>query len=485
MEGTDLLNKEINKYRPKVHFSPKANWLNDPNGMVYFEGEYHLFFQYNPNDTVWGPMHWGHAVSKDMVEWEELDIGLYPDELGQIFSGSAVVDWNNTTGFFPDKPGLVAIFTHHKDVDDQPVQTQSIAYSHDRGRTWTKYEGNPVLTDPKIVDFRDPKVFWDEPRQRWLMVLATGQSVRFYSSKDLKEWQFESKFGDDVGYQKGVWECPDLFELSIEGTDEKKWTLIVSVGDNQDHNIGSKTHYFVGDFDGTTFTPEHEDIRWLDHGKDNYAGVSFSDVPDSDGRRIYMAWMSNWRYANQVPSTGWRGQMTFPRSLSLRNVDGKYVVRQNPVDEIEQYSEAVEAIKDKLINSGQSEQFKLDGTSLDLSFKLDTTETEELNFTFVHSNEQETVIKFDFSKKEAILQRKDYSDVNIPDLYNEPQPMPFHGEDKLNLRLIIDSSSIELFTDDGLEALTSLNYLEQLPQELVISSIKGDVEIISGQISTL
>ncbi|GAA4058689.1 glycoside hydrolase family 32 protein [Amphibacillus indicireducens] len=482
-----MLEKEINLNRPKLHFSPKSNWMNDPNGMVYFEGEYHLFFQHNPKDTVWGPMHWGHAVSKDMITWEELDIALFPDQLGQIFSGSAVVDWNNTTGFFPDKPGLVAIFTHHlPGVDgERDVQTQSIAYSHDRGRTWTKYEGNPVLTDPKIVDFRDPKVFWDQPRNRWLMVLATGQSVRFYSSKNLKEWQFESKFGDDVGYQNGVWECPDLFELPIEGTDQKKWTLFVSVGDNPNYDVGSKTHYFVGDFDGTTFTPEHEDIRWLDHGKDNYAGVSFSDIPDSDGRRIYMAWMSNWRYANEVPATGWRGQMTFPRQLSLQTVEEDYFVKQLPVKEIEQQAQSVDVIESKLINETQSHQIELDEESMDIDLTLNTVNSEKIMLTLVYTEGEQTVIEVDCLANKITLQREHYGKEDIPELFNKNQSMPINGESELNIRLILDTLSIELFAHHGLATLTSLVYPEQPCKKIVVTSALGDLEIIKGRLMTL
>ncbi|WP_440894687.1 glycoside hydrolase family 32 protein [Amphibacillus sp. Q70] len=482
-----MLHKEINKHRPRVHFSPKANWINDPNGMAYFEGEYHLFFQYNPKDTVWGPMHWGHAVSKDMIEWEELDIALFPDHLGQIFSGSAVVDWHNTTGFFPEKPGLVAIFTHHLPGvnGERDVQTQSLAYSHDRGRTWVKYEGNPVLTDPDLVDFRDPKVFWDPPRKRWIMVLATGQSVRFYSSQNLKDWQFESKFGDDVGYQAAVWECPDLFELPIEGTNQKKWTLFVSVGDNPQYNVGSKTHYFVGDFDGTTFVPDHKDIRWLDHGKDNYAGVSFSDIPTSDGRRIYMAWMSNWRYANQVPTAGWRGQMTFPRQLSLQTVDGEDVLKQSPVKEIEQHAQSVQTIEKKMIKSSESHQIELNGISMAIDLTFNITNTETFTLAFIDREEQPIIVKVNGATQEVTLQRQYNDKEDIPALFNQPQLMSIGTDSELNLRFILDASSIELFADDGLSVLTSLIYPNQPYQKLVITSEKGNLEIITGQISIL
>ncbi|WP_067841456.1 glycoside hydrolase family 32 protein [Amphibacillus sediminis] len=482
-----MLIKEKEQYRPRVHFAPQANWINDPNGMVYFEGEYHLFYQYNPNDTVWGPMHWGHAVSKDMVKWEELSIALYPDQLGQIFSGSAVVDWDNTTGFFPEKPGLVAIFTHHQPGDHEhpDKQSQSIAYSHDRGRTWEKYHGNPVLTDDTLIDFRDPKVFWDQTRGLWIMVLATGQSVRFYSSKNLKEWQFESQFGDDRGYQKGVWECPDLFQLPVEGSDKTRWVLLVSVGDNPEYQTGSKTQYFVGEFDGKTFKPEHVDVRWLDHGKDNYAGVSFSDIPSNDGRRIYMGWMSNWRYANQVPTKGWRGQMTFPRCLSLQEHHGQCMIRQLPVKEIERYARQVSMIDRKRIEPSQPYHIKLDEGCVDVKLKLDIARAQLLILTCKHTADQETIITFNGSTQEVSLQRQDYSHGKLPDLFEATQSMPFYGNPELNIRLIIDAASIELFTDDGLQALTSLIYPDQPCQELVITSQNGDTQLLSGQVSIL
>lgn len=337
-------------YRGTYHFSPAEHWMNDPNGMVFFEGEYHLFFQHHPFGDKWGPMHWGHAVSRDLVNWEELPIALEPDEIGTIFSGSAVVDRDNTTGFFPDGPGLVAIFTHHLERPGVPtVQSQSLAYSRDGGRAWTKYAGNPVLTSADKPDFRDPKVFWHESSKRWILILACGQEVELYHSKDLKSWTLGSTFGESIGSHDGVWECPDLFELAIDGDPTRgKWVMLVSIGDGGEGTEGSRTQYFTGDFDGATFVPDEasREIRWLDHGRDNYAGVSWSDMPTEDGRRLVLGWMSNWRYANHTPTEGWRGAMTIPRELTLETIGGAERLVQRPARELDAASVPVLELKD-------------------------------------------------------------------------------------------------------------------------------------------
>lgn len=309
-------------YRPNFHFTPQNNWMNDPNGMFYLDGEYHLFFQYYPEDNIWGPMHWGHAISNDLITWEELPIALYPDDLGYIFSGSAVVDINNTSGFGKDgKTPIIAMFTYHDAIAEKEgkidYQTQGIAYSLDKGRTWTKYSGNPVLPNPGIKDFRDPKIYWDQDHNQWLMTLATYEKTFFYSSKDLKNWDLLSDFGEFLGNHDGVWECPDFFPISINGTDTKKWVLLQSI--NPGHiNGGSGTQYFIGDFDGKTFKLdtifqnqlEKKEAIWLDFGRDNYAGVTWSNIPKEDGRKLFIGWMSNWEYAQQVPTKKWRSAMT-------------------------------------------------------------------------------------------------------------------------------------------------------------------------------
>ncbi|MEL6134314.1 MAG: glycoside hydrolase family 32 protein, partial [Bacteroidota bacterium] len=327
-------------HRPQYHFSPDSMWMNDPNGMVYFEGEYHLFYQHYPDSTVWGPMHWGHAVSEDLVHWEHLPIALYPDSIGLIFSGSAVIDWENTAGFQKvETPAMVAIYTYHNMEGEQSgqndFQTQGIAYSLDKGRTWTKYAGNPVITNPGIRDFRDPKVFWHGGIQRWVMIFASGDRVRLYHSPDLKEWVEVSAFGADQGSHGGVWECPDLFPLYVDGDSSRlKWVMLVSLG-NGGPNGGSATQYFIGDFDGTNFTNDNpaDQVLWLDYGKDNYAGVTYSDILREDGRRIFIGWMSNWQYATKVPTYPWRSAMTLARTLDLKETNAGIRLVSLPVKE--------------------------------------------------------------------------------------------------------------------------------------------------------
>lgn len=313
------------QHRPQIHFSPKEKWMNDPNGMVYLNGNYHLFFQYHPGSTIWGPMHWGHAISKDLIHWDEQPIALYPDSLGTIFSGSAVLDFNNTSGFGKDgKIPLIAIFTHHDTIGAKArtnnYQSQSIAYSLDEGKTWTKYANNPVVKNPGIRDFRDPKVMWYEDGKKWVMTLATKDRVTFYSSKNLKEWTKESEFGETVGAHGGVWECPDLFPLKYKG--DNVWVLMVSINPGGP-NKGSATQYFTGKFDGKNFTPFQTDTRWIDYGTDNYAGVTWSNTRD---RKIFLGWMSNWQYARVVPTEKWRSAMTVPRDLNLEKIGDKYFV---------------------------------------------------------------------------------------------------------------------------------------------------------------
>lgn len=459
--------------------------MNDPNGMVYFKGEYHLFFQHNPNDSIWGPMHWGHAVSQDMIDWQELPIALYPDELGTIFSGSAVVDWGNTSGFFPGEPGIVAIFTHHLDELDgtSAVQTQSLAYSHDKGRTWMKYKGNPVLKHPTKVDFRDPKVFWHHETSKWLMTLATGQTVTFYSSPNLIDWRFESEFGDNIGSHDGVWECPDLFELAVENSEEKRWVLFVSIGDDPQFDSGSRTQYFIGSFDGSTFTAIDHEIQWLDFGKDNYAGVSFSDIPADDGRRIYLGWMSNWRYANQVPTEGWRSQMTLPRTLALQYISDKLLVVQNPVKELDSYFTKVVEIDNELIKREEPKIVDIDKTSVEIVLNIVNHQAKQFGVVLSHSQSQKTLLTIDAETNVVTLERKDSGEIGFSENFSNRQEMSIDETDRVNIRIIVDSSSIEIFFNGGAYAVTSLIYPDKVSEQIAIFSSGGDIRLTNSYIS--
>lgn len=302
----------LRDFRPKLHFTPEEMWLNDPNGLVYENGRYHLFYQYHPASTVWGPMHWGHAISTDLVKWEHLPVALYPDTLGTIYSGSAVYDKNNTSGFGAlGKAPIVTIFTHHQSAHDLKSQNQSIAYSLD-GINYVKYDGNPVIPNPGIRDFRDPKVFWNQIKNCWSLVLAAGDCVLFYSSPDLKKWGKTGEFRVEGNHSNGVWECPDLFPLETEAGE--KWVLIVSMG-MPIENGGARTQYFIGDFDGDKFICDYHFDKpvWLDEGFDNYAGVTYDNAKD----RILIGWGINWRYADVSPTGEFCGLMTLARKLSL------------------------------------------------------------------------------------------------------------------------------------------------------------------------
>ncbi|AIQ60803.1 glycoside hydrolase family 32 protein [Paenibacillus borealis] len=470
------------KYRPILHFTPKQHWLNDPNGLIYFEGEYHLFYQYHPHSSIWGPMHWGHAVSKDLITWEELDIALYPDEHGYAFSGSAVVDWNNTSGLFPEKPGIVAVYTSHLEPTEASpsVQRQSLAYSQDNGRTWIKYAGNPVLTHPSKADFRDPKVFWSEAHGKWVMVLATDQTITFYSSPNLRDWRLESEFGEGAGSHDAVWECPDLFQLPVEGTGDSKWVLLVSIGDNSGQRYGSRTQYFVGEFDGSVFTPEHSDIRWLDYGKDNYAGVSFSGIPAADGRRIFIGWMNNWRYANHIPSQGWRGAMTVPRVLTLHAAEGRTLIRQQPVAELDRYFAETAALPDMLLTPGEHRYLSSKASAMELRLELENNEAEQFGLIIHHTDTEHTELIYSAAEGILALRRDQSGETGFSEIFPDLQSTGRMGSLK-NLRILLDACSVEVFANDGLSAITSLVFPGDACTGLTFYSTGGSVQLRGNQ----
>ena len=441
----DTGNRE--KFRPTYHFSPLYGWMNDPNGMVYKDGEYHLFYQHNPYGTKWGNMHWGHAISKDLINWEHRPDAITPDALGTIFSGSAVVDTDNTAGF--GAGAIVAIYTQNSDR-----QVQSIAYSTDNGRSFTKYENNPVLTSD-ARDFRDPKVFWHKETQRWIMLLAVGQEMQIFSSSNLKDWAFESSFGEGQGAHGGVWECPDLFELPVDGTNEKKWVLLCNLNPGGPFG-GSATQYFVGTFNGKEFVNESPSkTKWMDWGKDHYATVTWSDAPDN--RRIAIAWMSNWQYANDVPTSQYRSPNSVPRDLSLFTVDGETYLQSAPSPELL-----------KLRDISKKRSFKVNGTrtikdmiagnegAYEIELTIENQHADVIGFRLYNDKGEEVDMQYDMKEKKFSMDRRKSGEVG----FNENFPMLTwttieSGKDELKLRLFVDKSSVEAFGDGGRFVMTN------------------------------
>jgi fructan beta-fructosidase len=459
-------------HRPQIHFSPEEHWMNDPNGMVYYKGTYHLFYQYYPNGTKWGPMHWGHATSKDLIHWQHQPIALYPDSLGYIFSGSAVVDVNNTSGFGKNgKTPLVAIFTHHNPKGEKAgsntFQNQSIAYSLDEGKTWTKYANNPVLKNPGIKDFRDPKVSWNEAAKRWIMTLATLDHITFYSSPNLKDWTKESEFGKEFGAHGGVWECPDLFPLNYNG--KRVWILIVNLNPGGP-NGGSATQYFNGDFDGHTFTPYQTDTRWIDYGPDEYAGITYSNTGD---RKIFLGWMSNWQYADRVPTEKWRSAMTVPRDLGLEKIGEKYLITSRPSPEL------------KVLNRKETTLKNISVTNYSLSDKTGTlngparlsfTSNKLASFTITLSNNagEKVLIGYDKPSNNYFIDRTNSGQVSFENGFAKKHTAPrFSTKPEMDMTLIIDNASVELFADYGLSVMTAIYFPNSLLSNINFSSSGG------------
>jgi len=441
------------QYRPAYHFTPAAHWMNDPNGMVYQQGTYHLFYQYYPGGSVWGPMHWGHSTSTDLLTWRQQPVALEPDRMGYIFSGSAVVDANNTAGF--GKNALVAVFTHHDPLGEKTgklaFQRQSLAYSTDGGLTWNKYVNNPVLNNPGIRDFRDPKVFWHAPTRKWIMALATEDRISFYSSPDLKAWHMEGDFGQGMGAHGGVWECPDLFPLTLNG--RTRWVLLVSLNHGAP-NGGSGTQYFVGDFDGHVFTPDSSTVRWVDYGPDDYAGVTWSNTGE---RRIFLGWMNNWDYADKLPTAPWRGSMTVPRELSLRQVGKEVYLASQPVRELKKA--ALPGIFLDLDQPFKARKLAARLKQFGGSFTL-TLKTERLNnFTLTLESEQgeKLAIGYDKAAGQYFIDRRASGLVDFSEAFPRRAVAPRLAKGRAaEIRLLFDAGSVELFADQGLTAMSAL-----------------------------
>ncbi len=452
----DMANKE--SFRPVYHHTPAYGWMNDPNGMFYKDGVYHLYFQYNPYGSVWGNMHWGHSTSTDLMHWKFEGCAIVPDAWGAIFSGSCVVDHENTAGF--GKEAVVAFYTSAKSTPWGDIQMQSMAYSLDNGKTFTKYEGNPILTSSE-KDFRDPKVFWYAPGKHWVMILAVGQHMEIYSSVNLKEWKKESEFGAMQGAHGGVWECPDLVEIPVEGTREKKWVLICNLNPGGPFG-GSAAQYFVGSFDGKKFVNESPtQTKWMDWGKDNYATVTWNNAPD--GRCIALGWMSNWQYANNVPTRQYRSANTLARDLTLYREGQELYLKSTPSVEVKKARGKKVSIpsfkvseKHEIVNLFEEKQ-----GAYEVEIVIQNAGASKIAFCLLNDKGEKVSMYYDLNRKQFVMDRSESGTVDFSKDFPAVTVAPVNVDKELTLRLFVDRSSIEAFGEDGKFVMTNLVFPSQ------------------------
>ncbi len=494
-------------YRPSYHFTPLYGWMNDPNGMVYKDGEYHLYFQYNPYGSKWGNMHWGHAVSRDLIHWEHLSPAIARDTLGHIFSGSSVIDKNNTAGY--GKNAIVALYTS---ASDKNGQIQCMAYSNDNGRTFTKYEGNPVLTPfDGLKDFRDPKVFWFEKGKCWYMIVSADKETRFYKSKNLKKWTYVSSFGNGLGQQPCQYECPDFFQLPVNGDKKNmKWIMTMNINPGCIFG-GSATEYFVGDFDGKNFTcPDAHDVKWLDYGKDHYATVTFSNTGD---RVLALTWMSNWQYANLTPFKQNRGANALPRELKLFSIADKYYLSENVAPEVTALRKVTHDLGSETVDG--SKELKGAAAGMDGAFEIEADITPDSNgiagIEISNNKRERAIIYFDMKKGRIVMDRTesgltDFGKRAVPhdievawDKQREKQakqparivnsinykndfalatwaPLSLCESKTFHIDIFVDRSSVEIFVNDGKIAMTNLVFPIEAYENLKFYSKGGKAE---------
>ena len=442
----DMKNRE--QYRPVYHHTPAYGWMNDPNGMFYKDGVWNLYFQHNPYGSQWENMTWGHSTSTDLVHWKFQGDPVQPDALGTVFSGSAVVDKENTSGF--GKGAVIALYTSAGES-----QTQSMVYSTDNGKTFTKYEGNPVITS-NVPDFRDPHMFWNEDIKKWNMILAAGQHMEIYTSDNLKDWKLESSFGEMYGNHGGVWECPDLMKMKVRGTNKEKWMLICNINPGGPFG-GSATQYFIGDFDGHKFTCESkpEVTKWMDYGKDHYATVTFDNAPE--GRRVAIAWMSNWQYANQVPTLQYRSGNSIPRDLGLFEYKGETYCSVVPSPEMT-------AARSKKATKSLSE-------SCEMVVNLKGNAT----ITLSNDKGEKVVMLYDAKAETFSMDRTKSGKVDFSKDFASVTKAPTYGKIS-QLRIFIDKSSIEALDADGKMSMTNLVFPSK-PYNKVTVKGKGKYQV--------
>ena len=442
----DMQNRE--QYRPIYHHTPAYGWMNDPNGMFYKDGVWNLYFQHNPYGSQWENMTWGHSTSTDLVHWKYEGDAVEPDALGTVFSGSAVVDMENTSGF--GKGAVIALYTSAGES-----QTQSLVYSTDNGKTFHKFEGNPVITS-NVPDFRDPHMFWNEDIKKWNMILAAGQHMEIYSSDNLKDWKYESSFGEKYGNHSGVWECPDLMKMKVRGTGKEKWMLICNINPGGPSG-GSATQYFIGDFDGHKFTCDSkpEVTKWMDYGKDHYATVSFDNAPN--GRRVAIAWMSNWQYANQVPTQQYRSGNSIPRDLGLFEYKGETYCSVVPSPEM------------------TAARSKKAGKKLTESCEIVVNLKGNATITLSNDKGEKVVMNYDAKAETFSMDRTKSGKMDFSKDFAAVTKAPTYGNIS-QLRIFIDKSSIEALDADGKMSMTNLVFPSK-PYNKVTVKGKGKYQV--------
>ena len=488
------------QFRPLYHHSPLYGWMNDANGLVYKDGEYHLYFQYNPYGSVWGNMHWGHSVSRDLVHWEHLPAALARDTMGHIFSGSSVVDVDNTAGY-----GAGEIVSFYTSASDKNGQIQCMAHSSDNGRTFTKYEKNPILTPfDGLKDFRDPKVFWYAPEKKWVMIVSADKEMRFYSSQDLKDWTYMSAFGEGYGVQPSQFECPDMVELPVNGdVNNKKWALIVNINPGCLFG-GSATQYFVGDFNGKEFIcdTKPEEVKWMDWGKDHYATVCFSNTGD---RVIAMPWMSNWQYANIVPTQQFRSANALPRELSMYSEGKNLYLAVNPIKELDAIRKETKEIDNFVVQADKEVEmntlFDNNDGAFEIDMKVSVDGSGVAGFKLMNSKGEYVDIYLDQTTGKLVMDRvhsgivdfgknsipheKEAHDNRIANSINYVDDFalatwgPLSADKEHSLRIYVDKCSVEIFLDGGKVAMTNLVFPNEPYNSLHFYSKDGSYQVDS------
>ena len=479
----DTANRET--YRPAFHHTPRYGWMNDPNGMFYKDGRWHLYYQYNPYGSKWQNMTWGHSVSDDLVNWEHLPEAIRPNGLGSVFSGSCAVDHDNTAGFGSD--AVIALYT-----SAGTSQMQSLASSTDDGLTFNIYPSNPVLTLES--EARDPKVFWNDSTKEWNMILAHAldHEMLIFTSPDMKSWTLQSSFGKGLGAQGGVWECPDLFELPVAGTDEKKWVLLCNI--NPDGPFGgSGTQYFVGDFDGKTFKADTDaagnvSTKWLDYGKDHYATVTWSDAPD--GRRVALGWMSNWQYAADVPTMQFRSANTLPREMGLfRAPDGEVYASSAPSPELEALRGKLAAKVKKTTVGRKARSFALpseNGGICEILMDIEASKAKTVNIVFSNSQGEKVVMQYDPAAATLSFDRTQSGITDFSEGFPAVTVTPTHeASGRIALRIFVDRSSMEVFGNDGEFVMTNLVFPRTPYTALSVSAEGGNAKVENLRIYSL